>query len=204
MPARSAAAKKPEKIDRSLWLNDIPRREWWPWERIRPYPNNARTHPPEELALLRRMIVRFGPDQPIVVDEAGVILKGHGRRLSVIDAFDGFWVKQRRGLSEVDKREMRIADNAVPLLAGWDRELMRGEIAFLKTEGFPIAMLGFGDVQIVHFESMPAPPAGGFPAVGENIAVEHSCPRCGYLWSGSSAPPPPEPPKKPRQKRKKK
>ncbi len=160
----------------------------WSITKIHPHPQNPRTHPPAQVALLAELLKRWGPDQPIVVDEDGVILKGHGRRLAAIAAgFEEFPVVQRLGLTEDDKRAMRIADNQVGLLSGWDKELVRGDILSLKNSGYDVALLGFGDTQLVSFETTPGPP-GAFPTFGENIPTEHECPKCHYRWSGKATP----------------
>lgn len=156
--------------------------------KIHPYPNNPRTHPPAQVAMLAEIMRRRGVDQPIVVDEEFVILKGHGRRLAALAAdFAEYPVVMHRGLSDVDKAAMRIEDNQVALLAGWDVELIRGEIAELKMAGYDVNLLGFGEAQLVQFETVPGPPANGFQQFGEDIATEFECPRCKYRWSGSSA-----------------
>lgn len=160
----------------------------WALSKIYPYPKNPRTHPPAQIALLAELMKKFGPDQDIVVDEDGVILKGHGRRLAAIAAGRvDYPVTQRLGLSETDKAAMRIQDNQVALLAGWDQELVRGEIAILKTDGFDVGLLGFGEQQLVQFLTTPGPPAE-FQQFGADIPTEHECPSCGYRWSGKSAP----------------
>lgn len=152
------------------------------------YPNNPRTHPPAQLALLCSLIKRFGFDQPIVVDEDGVILKGHGRKQAAILAgMDEVPVIVKRGLSEADKIAERIGDNQSALLSGWEKELLRGEIVRLQGADYDLELLGFGDAELVQFTTLPGPPSQ-FPAVGEDIDTEHECPKCHYRWSGSSAP----------------
>lgn len=122
---------------------------YWPLDHIIPYDKNARTHPPEQIALLAQLLKKYGPDQHIVVDERREILKGHGRRLSSIAAgLTHYPVVQRHGLSEAEKLAMRIADNQIALLAGWDANLIRGEVVSLKTAGYDIALLGFPEVQL--------------------------------------------------------
>lgn len=156
-----------------------------------PYERNPRTHPPAQVAMLAELIKTHGPDQDIVVDENRIILKGHGRRLAAMLAgLDQFLFLQRFGLSEAEKTAMRIADNQVSLLSGWDRSLVYGEIASLQSQGYDVGLLGFGDAQLVQFTTTPGPPAE-FQAFGENIPTKHQCPSCGYKWSGNSAPPPP-------------
>lgn len=179
-----------------------PKGSLWPLEQIKPYALNARTHPPAQVTMLARIFLTYGPDQPIVVDEDGVILKGHGRRLAAYEArLTHFPVVQRFGLSLAEKDAMRIEDNQTALLSAWDKDLLRGGIANLKTAGYDISLLGFGEAELVQFTTIPAPP-DQFPTFGEDIPVEHQCPRCRYVWSGSSAPIPDPPPPPPKQKKK--
>jgi len=168
----------------------------WKLDAIKEYPHNPRTHPPAQVTLLASLIGKYGPDQDIVVDEAGVILKGHGRKLAAAEAGrKDYPVTQRFGLSDEDKIAMRIADNQVALLSGWDNQLVSFEIERLRRSDYPVELLGFGEAQLVSFETQPGPPAGGFASFGEDIATEHQCPKCGYAWSGKSAPPPVDEPK---------
>lgn len=126
----------------------------WPLDRIIPYERNPRTHPQQQIDLLAELIEKYGPDQPIVVDEKGVILKGHGRRLAALKINrKTFPVIQRSGLTEDDKVAMRIADNQVALLSGWDSELIRFEIDRLDHAGYDLKLLGFDNIQLVSFRA---------------------------------------------------
>ncbi len=161
----------------------------WSLAKIIPYEHNPRTHPAEQIALLAELIKKWGPDQDIVVDENGVILKGHGRlRASIEAGRKTYPVRQRFGLSEEDKTAMRIADNQVALLSGWDRDLVGFEIKRLERANYDVKLLGFGDAQLVQFTTQVGPPAGGFQAFDEGIETEHECPKCKYRWSGKSNP----------------
>lgn len=180
MSKAATVSKWPDKLDKKLWI-PIATKEWWSLDRIKPYPNNPRTHPPEQITLLATLLRKFGPDQPIVVDEDGTILKGHGRRLGAEEGeLGGFWVKQRTGLSDAEKRAMRIADNQVALLSGWDDELVRLEMQVLKTEDFPLELLGFSDKQLADFSDMSPAPTGNPEAVPE--APKTPIVRIGDLW----------------------
>lgn len=179
--------KWPEPLSRKLWP-EIPKKEWWSLDRIIPYTHNARTHPPAQVTLLATLFRKYGPDQPIIVDENGVILKGHGRRLGAIESeIGGFWVKQRRGLTDADKVAMRIADNQTALMSGWDRDLVRMEMHRLEATGYPMELLGFGKAELVAFQTVPGPP-GAFPAYGEDIETSYECPKCHHKWSGKPRP----------------
>lgn len=180
MPAHVAEWKK-----RGLKITPA---KWWPLSEIKDYPRNPRTHPPAQIDLLASLLEKYGPDQDIVVDEGGVILKGHGRKLAAMkNGWPSYPVVQRFGLSDAEKIAIRIEDNQLALLSGWDNELVRGEIAVLQKSGYELAMLGFGEAQLVSFTTTPGPP-GSFPEFGADIPTEHQCPKCGYRWSGSSAP----------------
>lgn len=78
-----------------------------------PYYGNAKVHQ-AKLNVLKSSIKRFGFDQPIVVDEDMVILKGHGRRLAALGLnLKTVPVVVRKGMSEDRKKIMRIADNKI-------------------------------------------------------------------------------------------
>lgn len=168
----------------------IIRGKMWPLSKIIPYEHNPRTHPEAQIKLLADLIEKYGPDQDIVVDEDGIILKGHGRlRAAILLDRKDFPVTQRLGLTDVEKTAMRIADNQVALLSGWDNDLVAFEIKRLEREKFDLKLLGFGEAQLVQFTTQPGPPPGGFAAFSdETIETEHECPKCRYRWSGKSAP----------------
>jgi hypothetical protein len=133
-----------------------------PLASVKPYPRNTRTHPPAQIELLASLLRKFGPDQPIVVDEGGVILKGHGREEAARTAgMASFPVVERRGLSEEDKAALRIADNQVALLSGWDASRDRAaEGRRLRAEPARIRRCAAGPV---HDHAGPA--GRRFPAV---------------------------------------
>ena len=135
--------------------------QMWALSKIKPYDKNPRTHSDEQVALLARLMLRNGVDQPIVVDEAGVILKGHGRRLAALRAgFTEFPVAIHQGLSDTEKRAMRVADNQVALLSGWDETMLKATIKELNAEGFELANLGFNESAITNYLGSTKPTKG--------------------------------------------
>lgn len=48
-------------------------------DKIKPYENNAKLHPPEQIEQIKKSILEFGNNDPIAVDERGVIIEGYGR-----------------------------------------------------------------------------------------------------------------------------
>lgn len=155
----------------------------WPLDRIKPYPKNARTHPPEQISLLAQHLRRWGPDQPIVVDEAGVILKGHGRLEAAREAgLAEFPVVQRVGLPEAEKKAVRLADNQVALLSGYDQMILTAELRELSVDDLPLIGFPSGELQMLlanpDSDFQPVDIDGG----GIDRHGEVTCPKCGHVW----------------------
>ena len=85
-----------------------------------------------------------GVDQPIVVNEHGIIIKGHGRLMAAkLAGMETFPVVVKRGLTEEQKRAERIADNQIALLAGWDLDMIKLELTDLTLSGYDMPQLRF-------------------------------------------------------------
>ena len=108
-----------------------------------PYDRNAKQHPPAQVQSIANSIREFGFDQPIVVDESDVILKGHGRReAALLLGLEVVPVVVRRGLSDADKEAARIADNRTAE-SPWDEGMLLAEIGSLRDQDFDLSLLGF-------------------------------------------------------------
>src|ERR1700732_3729876 len=55
--------------------------ERWAIDRLIPYARNARTHSDEQVAQIAASIREFGFTNPVLVDEEGTLIAGHGRVL---------------------------------------------------------------------------------------------------------------------------
>src|SRR3984957_5299898 len=64
---------------KSLNVNNVSRT---PIDQIKPNPRNAREHSSEQVAQIARSIEEFGFTSPILTDETGMILAGHGKWLA--------------------------------------------------------------------------------------------------------------------------
>ena len=53
--------------------------EHWPIERLIPYANNPRLHSQADLDKIAASIDKWGWTNPVLVDEQGVVIAGHGR-----------------------------------------------------------------------------------------------------------------------------
>src|SRR5439155_18580515 len=94
---------------------------------IRPYDNNPRVNDPAVDAVAAS-IREFGFRQPIVVDEAGVILAGHTRYKAALRlGLTVVPVHVAVGLTPAQAKAYRLADNQTARLAEWDYELLPAE-----------------------------------------------------------------------------
>ena len=89
-------------------------------------------------------MVEFGWTNPVLVDEQGGILAGHGRLLAARKlGLAEVPVIRFEHLSEAQKRAYLIADNQLALQAGWSEELLAEELAWLRDERFDLDLVGF-------------------------------------------------------------
>lgn len=88
---------------------------------VKSNPHNVRTHSKKQVGQIAESIKRFGFVVPIVVDELGEILAGHGRyEAAKFLKLKEVPVVPACGLSETQKRAFMLADNKIPEGAGWD------------------------------------------------------------------------------------
>ncbi|HBN76725.1 MAG TPA: chromosome partitioning protein ParB [Planctomycetaceae bacterium] len=112
-------------------------------KKVKPYENNPRKndHAVEQVA---RSITEYGFRQPIVVDEAGVIIVGHTRYKAAIKLkLKEVPVHVATGLTEAQIKAYRIADNKTNELAEWDLDLLPLELAALSELDYDLDVLGF-------------------------------------------------------------
>src|SRR6516225_2403979 len=119
-----------------------------------PDPRNARTHSKRQIDQIRASIEAFGFTNPILADPEGHIIAGHGR-LQAARAMGFAEVPTiiLSGLSELQKRALRIADNKIALNAGWDVEILQlelGELASIDVDIDP-TLSGFstGEIDVI-------------------------------------------------------
>jgi ParB-like chromosome segregation protein Spo0J len=137
-------------------------------DKLVPYAKNARHHSPEQVAQLARSIERWGWTMPVLIDERGEIIAGHGRvmaaqQLGLVEVP----CMTARGWSVDQKRAYAIADNKLPLNASWDENLLRVELADLVKAEFSVADIGFG---VKELGKLLAPDEGSSaPQLGEGL-----------------------------------
>lgn len=99
---------------------------------LKPYKNNAKKHPKEQVERIAESIRQFGFTQPVLVDKDNIVVAGHGRILGA----------RKVGLKEVPTvcmedltdeqiKAYRLIDNKLNE-SPWDFPLIDSEIAEIK------------------------------------------------------------------------
>ncbi len=151
------------------------------------YVRNSRTHSEAQLGQIQKSIQEFGFTNPILIDESGQVIAGHGRLIAA----------ERLGMRVIpcvtidhmtpaQKRAYIIADNKLATNAGWDEELLSIELGELREEGIELGLIGFSDQELDQMFSGKEPPV----IVGARELREadftdfdHRCPKCGFEFN---------------------
>jgi DNA modification methylase len=167
----------------------------WPISRLLAYEKNARQHSDAQIATIVASIKEWGWTMPILVDEDGLIIAGHGRLAAAQQlGLKAVPVIIARGLTEVQKRAYRLADNAIPEQATWNLPLLKMELNDIASLGYDMPLLGFEEYQLVQFmasppdpdaEIAPEPPVNPVTRRGDIWLLDKHRVMCGDATSGS-------------------
>ena len=116
---------------------------------LKPYENNSRTHDESQIKQICESIKEYGWTNPVLIDEKGMIIAGHGR----VEAGKKLDIKEvpcivLSGLTEAQKKAYVIADNKMALNAGWNEELLKTELENLKDLDFDLELTGFSKKEL--------------------------------------------------------
>ena len=132
-----------------------------------PYARNSRTHSDEQVGQIAASIKEWGWTVPVLIDEAGGLLAGHGRVLAAQRlGIDEIPTMTAKGWTEAQKKAYVIADNKLALNAGWDASMLAVEFGDLKEAGFDLELTGFGGDEL----------AALFPTESEGLTDEDAVP----------------------------
>jgi len=147
--------------------------------------NNPRTHSAKQIKQIAASICEFGFTNPILVDEKDAIIAGHGRYAAAkLIGIDQVPVIRLSGLSEAQKRALRVADNKIAENAGWDLEILAAEIEFLTSVEFDMSATGF-EVAELDFIVERAQGTRSDPAADATPEIDPTRPlisKTGDLW----------------------
>lgn len=147
--------------------------------KLAPYARNSRTHSPEQVELIVQSIEEFGFTNPVLIDEQGNIIAGHGRVMAAqkmgmasVPCVEIGW------MTEEQRRAYVIADNQLAARAGWDTEILKLELRELDTAGFDLSLIGFDGSELASLlkeetkpqadpDDVPEPPADPITKPGD-------------------------------------
>ena len=146
-----------------------------------------RTHSKKQIQQIADSIVRFGWTAPILADDKGNIIAGHGRHLAALALGQRTVpVLVSPDLSDAEKRALALADNKIAANAGWDRSILAaelGELAVLLPElDLDVSITGFEPAEIdalaVDLADPEQDPADAIPIPDGAQAISET----GDLW----------------------
>ena len=115
-------------------------------DQLIPYINNSRTHDNNQVKQIAGSIKEFGFTNPLLIDEQGGIIAGHGRLMAAdLLGIDEVPTITLVGLTEAQRKAYVIADNQLALNAGWDLDTLKVELDRLTELDFDVDLLGFDD-----------------------------------------------------------
>lgn len=143
---------------------------------LKPYENNPKEHPPGQITAIAQSITNFGFDQPVVVDQNDVIVKGHGRTLAAIQLglkSIPVIVTER---SKVDVQLNRILDNHLTS-RDYEHHNLSVDLTALDMSGVLASSLySLADIPQT-YAVQPRSEASLF-----SLVTKHKCPSCNYRW----------------------
>ena len=152
-------------------------------DKLEPYINNSRTHSKEQVAQVVKSIKEFGFTNPILIDDKGGIIAGHGRLMAAKQlGLAEVPTITLNGLTEAQKKAYIIADNQLALNSGWDIDVLKLEIESLNDDDFDIELLGFDESFLANLYMDGSDISGSQDDQSEagDGALDHICPKCGF------------------------
>lgn len=113
------------------------------------YERNSRTHSAAQIEQIKNSIKEFGFTNPILIDEHGLIIAGHGRLEAAKElSMEAVPTITLHGLSDAQKKAYVIADNKLALNAGWDDAMLESELRILQEVDYDLSLIGFDDAEL--------------------------------------------------------
>jgi DNA modification methylase len=113
-------------------------------DQLTPYRGNARTHSKRQIEQIAASIRKFGFNSPVLINDDGQIVAGHGRvEAAKLLGLAAVPTLRLSHLSSAEQRAYVLADNKLAEKAGWDRELLAIELQGLIDLDFEVELTGF-------------------------------------------------------------
>lgn len=156
-----------------------------PLRELTHHPRNSRTHPRQQIELLKSLLLEYGWTRPLGVAD-GILHWGHGVHTAALELAEAGkcpaqWhdanlapVVDVSYLTEDQRRALIIADNKSAEMSVWDKDMLAMELGDLKESGFDLSLAGYGDAELdallngwePDMDKIDAVPPGDAPLLG--------------------------------------
>lgn len=178
--------KKPQTIGKTYqWPADQIHSR--PVSSLTPYARNSRVHTPAQVLQIAASVKEWGWTQPIIIDESGGILAGHGRLLAALHLkLEEVPCVIATDWSEAKKRAYVVADNKITENATWDMDMLQAELRDLGDLDFDLSLIGFDGEELDRLmngegEGTTEPPPTSTQEIDpDDYQMELRCPKCGF------------------------
>lgn len=117
-------------------------------DELKPYENNAKRHPAEQIEQIKESIKEFGFNDPIAIDKGNVVVEGHGRLIAATElGLEKVPVIRLDGLTEEQRKAYTLIHNKLTMNSGFDFSLLTLELDGLK-DMFDLSTYGFSDFEL--------------------------------------------------------
>lgn len=118
-------------------------------EELTPYVRNAKEHPQSQIDELCGLIREFGFVNPIIVDQTGELIAGHGRLLAAKQmGMEKVPCVVVNHLTEDQRKALRLADNKVSTKSTWNFKNIADEVNALNLAGFDLHLTAFNQSEL--------------------------------------------------------
>ena len=96
---------------------------------IKPYKNNAKEHPAEQIEQIKKSIQAFGMNDPIAVWKDNVIIEGHGRLIACLElGITEVPIIRLDHLSDEERKAYTLAHNKLTMNSDFDIDILTSEL----------------------------------------------------------------------------
>jgi len=119
-------------------------------EDLKPYVNNAKLHPAEQVEQIKNSIREFGFNDPIAVWKDNEIIEGHGRLLAAMemDELETVPIIRLDHLNDKQRKAYMIAHNKLTMNSEFNIDLLSLEFEDLM-DSFDMTDFGFNEAEIL-------------------------------------------------------
>ena len=181
------STKRTPKIVAQLDQPDLGPVEQIAIDLLKPYANNARTHDERQLEKIKGSLQAFGWMNPILAEQDGTIIAGHGRWMAAkLLGLKHCPVIRVEHLTPDAARAYRLADNRLAELSGWDKSILEIELQHLSSIDldYNIELIGWDHTEIdILLDKEADADAAGDPADADvGPPVSDTISKLGDLW----------------------